>query len=494
MNNSTYDAIVIGSGAGGTAAAYRLVLGGLRVALLEKGDHLPTDGSTLDIERVVHRGEFLSREAWLDGHGLRLMPEEHFNVGGKTKWYGAALLRFSDREFLAEPAHDCSGWPISAGELAPYYSEAERLLGVRTFDYEPDLARLVRRLAHPHSGWQCRQMPMGLSADITLNRAEAAHFDGFASIARLKGEAEHSLITLLREHPRFKLMVNAQVQQLVGAPGSPRTACGVRLADGRELRAPYVLLAAGALHSPRLLTRYLASAGLTHELQAAQHVGRNLKLHLLTAMVAISPSLKSDLIRKTAVLTNERYPHSSVQPLGFDGELIGTLVPKALPEWVRRQVGGRSYGFFLQTEDGSHPDNRVYDSREAGLPVMDYDERRCPSGAREHREFTRAFQLALARCGFLSFTRRVGLNGTAHACGTLRAGDHPSDSVVDREGRVHGMHGLYVVDGSVLPRSSRVNPSLSIYAWGLRIGSRVAQQFMRERMQAAVAREVAHVG
>ena len=94
MNSQDYDAIVIGSGAGGAAAAYRLAMGGLNVALLEKGNHLPTDGSTLDIRRVVHEGAFLSREPWTDGRGRGLAPEEHFNVGGKTKWYGAALLRF----------------------------------------------------------------------------------------------------------------------------------------------------------------------------------------------------------------------------------------------------------------------------------------------------------------------------------------------------------------------------------------------------------------
>jgi len=36
------------------------------------------------------------------------------------------------------------------------------------------------------------------------------------------------------------------------------------------------------------------------------------------------------------------------------------------------------------------------------------------------------------------------------------------------------MKSLYVVDGSILPRSSRVNPSLTIYAWALRVASELA--------------------
>ena len=47
-----YDIIIIGSGAGGSAAAYHLTQTGKRVLLLEKGPPLPKDGSTLDIEEV----------------------------------------------------------------------------------------------------------------------------------------------------------------------------------------------------------------------------------------------------------------------------------------------------------------------------------------------------------------------------------------------------------------------------------------------------------
>src|ERR1700739_1425897 len=144
-----YDAIIVGSGAGGAAAAYRLVQGGLRVVLLEKGDPLPIDGSTLDVRRVVHEGKFLSREEWLDGNGGSFKPEEHFNVGGKTKWYGAALVRFSEREFRADEAHGCRAWPIGLAALEPYYGEAERLLRVRPFDQEPDLACILGRLVRP---------------------------------------------------------------------------------------------------------------------------------------------------------------------------------------------------------------------------------------------------------------------------------------------------------------------------------------------------------
>jgi choline dehydrogenase-like flavoprotein len=46
--------------------------------------------------------------------------------------------------------------------------------------------------------------------------------------------------------------------------------------------------------------------------------------------------------------------------------------------------------------------------------------------------------------------------------------------VVGANGAVFGIEGLYVVDGSVLPRSSRVNPSLTIYAWGLRVAELLA--------------------
>jgi choline dehydrogenase-like flavoprotein len=494
MNTTPFDAIVVGSGAGGAAAAWRLVSAGVRVLLLEKGSYLPTDGSTLDVERVVRQGEFLSHEPWMDGHGNSIRPEEHFNVGGKTKWYGAALLRFSRGEFESDAAHDCRGWPFDAEILEPYYAEAERLLGVRTFECEPDLARILRRAAPAGRAWATEPLPLGLAPGILAEPNEAMHFDGFASARGLKAEAEQSLLRRLEQDERLTLVTNAEVRTLIGHRDSPETVVGVRLADGREFRAPRVLLAAGALHSPRLLARYVRVSGISGELPGARLIGRFLKLHLLTAMIAVSRRRVSDLLRKTMLITNECYPHSSVQPLGFDAELIASLVPKQIPRFISQPVGSRAYGFFLQTEEGSSSANRVQDYGADDVPpVLDYDEARVPAARSEHRAFTRGFQLALARAGLLGLTQRIGLNGTAHACGTLICGSDPAESVVNAQGRVHGMRGLYVVDGSVLPRISRVNPALTIYAWALRTADLLARE-LRAGAAADAALEVSHAG
>lgn len=479
-----FDAIIVGSGAGGAAAAHRLVRAGLKVLLLDRGGELPLDSSTLDVDAVVHEGRFKAHEAWRDGQGRRFEPEEYFNVGGKTRWYGAALLRYGSHEFEADEPYQCRPWPIAVDELQPYYEAAEQRLRVRTFDIEPGLRRILDRLAIARRGWQPSPLPMGLSPSILANEQEARHFDGFASPTGLKGDALTGFLQPLGSAPNFTLRTGDAVVDLIAAPGRANRIVGVRTAAGREYFADTVLLAAGALHTPRIVQRYLTRSGLEHTLPCARNVGRNLKLHLLTAVVAIGFARQDDWLRKTTLLTHPDLPHSSIQPLGFDGELIAGLIPRIVPRPLARRLGAHAYGFFLQTEDGSHPDNLVAWRGHDDLPVLDYDDRRVAPGRREHAALVRRFRNDLARIGLVAFSKRIGLAGTAHACGTMIAGHDPADSVVDADGRVHGMEGLYVVDGSVLPRSSRVNPSLSIYGWGLRVADRMVVGNARREMHA----------
>ena len=500
-----YDALIVGSGAGGAAAAHRLTNAGLDVLLLEKGRDLPRDASTLDFRAVVQEGRFKSREPWIDGRGQALEPEEYFNVGGKTRWYGAALLRFAPEEFLADEAYQCRAWPIAHAEMLPWYEEAERLLRIRKFGSEPNLQRILRRLAvgktgaDPRSeisgserdlrpGWRTDPLPLGLDARILQDLHEARHFDGFASVGGLKADACSAFLDALRDAGNFSLATGEEVEGVCAAPGRPTEITGVRTRSGATFQARSILLAAGALHTPRIVQRHLRN-GLERDLPAARHVGRNLKLHLLTAVLALGGTRQTDLLRKTDYLTHTALPHSSVQPLGFDGELLGTLIPAFVPRSLARAIGDRAYGFFLQTEDGSHPDNRVID-RGAGVPpVLDYDAARLAPADSEHRRLIAQLRRSLAGAGLIAVSKRIGLAGTAHACGTMIAGRDPTDSVVDPAGRIHGMRGLYVVDGSVLPRSSRVNPSLSIYGWSLRVADLLAARLLAERSVGRAAAE-----
>lgn len=484
--NTHHDVIVVGSGAGGAAVAYRLVEAGLRVLLLEKGEPLPRDGSTLDIQKVVHEGAFLSREPWFDGAGKRLVPEEHFNVGGKTRWYGAALLRFSPEEFRGNSVRGYRAWPFPYELLESYYGVAERLLGVRRVAAEPDLASLLATLARRAPRWKSQPLPLALDPRMSDDLHEARHFDGFASVRDLKHDAQLALLDPIADAPNFQLRSGVEVAALLADPRDASRIAGVRTQDGQIFKAPRVVLAAGALHSPRILARYLRQHRLGEQIPGAAAVGANLKLHLLTAMVSLGAWRMTDTLRKTAFLTHEDFPHSSVQPLGFDAELIATLMPAILPRRLASLLAERAYGFFLQTEDASAPANRVAEVERNGITtrVMDYDERRSGGALREHRDFTRAFSRALLQTGRISFTRRIGVQGTAHACGTLVCGADAGNSVVDATGRVHGLKGLYVADGSVLPRVSRVNPSLTIYAWGLRLGDLIADAARREAANA----------
>ncbi len=126
-----HDVIIIGSGAGCAAAAYVLAHAGLDVLLIERGPVLPRDGSTLDVPIVAGEGRFLSKERWHDRHGRTIVPQERFNLGGKTKWYGAALVRFSPHEFAADGrVHGIENLYVVDGSALPRSSRANPALTI----------------------------------------------------------------------------------------------------------------------------------------------------------------------------------------------------------------------------------------------------------------------------------------------------------------------------------------------------------------------------
>ncbi len=477
MSAERYDVIIVGSGAGGSAVAYRLTQSGKRVLLLEKGGHLPRDGSTLDVKTVFKEGRFKNQVEWSDGNGKTFVPGEYYNVGGKTKWYGAALLRMAAHEFDAEPAFQLRGWPIDYEELRPYYEAAEKLLHVNEFDHEPELAALIAKVCKADEGWIPQALPLGLKKEILDDPQEAKHFDGFASACGYKSDAEWNLLNPITAARTFTLKTNVEVVDLVTDPEDRLSIRGVTCQDGESFVADTVVLAAGAMSTPRILQRHFKSNDLAAALPCARNVGAYFKFHINSALLAFSAFRQHDVLRKTAIFFNERYPHSTVQCLGWmDGEMLGSQLPSAVPKFAARVAGERAVGFFVTTEDGSHAENRIFAKGPTGRPTMDYDLERIPASSAEHDAVVNAFSHSLLHANMVGIDRHMGLAGTAHALGSTVTGKHAQNSVVDGSGKVHGMQNLYIADGGVLPRSSRVNPALTIYAWGLRLGDHLSKE------------------
>ena len=71
---------------------------------------------------------------------------------------------------------------------------------------------------------------------------------------------------------------------------------------------------------------------------------------------------------------------------------------------------------------------------------------------------------------------RMPVEVCSHQCGTMRFGDDPKASVLDRDCRVHELDNLYVVDASFFPSSSAVNPTLTILANALRVADRILER------------------
>src|SRR3954464_5197554 len=95
----TYYGIIGGSGAGGGTLAHALAASGARILLLERGDFLPREMDNWDPDPVFVQGKYISKDTWYDGEGKPFQPQVHYNVGGATKLYGAALYRLRPEDF-----------------------------------------------------------------------------------------------------------------------------------------------------------------------------------------------------------------------------------------------------------------------------------------------------------------------------------------------------------------------------------------------------------
>ncbi|MBL8208968.1 MAG: NAD(P)-binding protein, partial [Blastocatellia bacterium] len=113
-NTTHYDVIIIGTGAGGGSLAYKLAPTGKKILLLERGAYLPREQDNWSTKAVFLDSKYRAGEQWLDKEGKPFHPGIHYFVGGYTKFYGAALLRFRDEDFAVLRHHGgvYPAWPL----------------------------------------------------------------------------------------------------------------------------------------------------------------------------------------------------------------------------------------------------------------------------------------------------------------------------------------------------------------------------------------------
>lgn len=502
---SSYDVLIIGSGAGGGTLAYRLASTGKKILLLERGDFLPRERENWDPYEVFHRGRYLAPETWRDAGGLSFQPYTHYFVGGNTKMYGAALLRLRERDF-AEVEHYggiSPAWPIGYHELEPYYTEAEQLYSVhgqRGIDpteppasvplpypgvpYEPRMAEFAAELVA--AGLAPFPIPLGVRLPSDHRRTPGprytlSNFDGFPDLTEVKADAQVVAVEPALQHPNVTLLTRAKVERLETDPSGRSVRQVVVQRDGEELRffSDLVVLACGAVNSAALLLRSSSDRHPRGLANGSDQVGRNYMTHHNGALVLLSPSKENPAqFQKSFGLADFYYgaedsklPLGLVQTMGkMDHDWLESLGREVWPGASAATLSRHAVEFFLTAEDLPSPTNRVRLAADGAIEIHYRD----TNAEAYERLYAKVVEKLAARPGRpldeVYVGGRLGIGGVSHQSGTLRMGKDPATSVVDTNNKAHELDNLYTADSSFFPSCGAVNPSLTIMANALRVG------------------------
>jgi choline dehydrogenase-like flavoprotein len=290
--------------------------------------------------------------------------------------------------------------------------------------------------------------------------------------------------------PAVTLWTNSLVTR-VTTDATGRRALGVEVQrDGVPLQvaAGTVVVACGAVNSAVLLLR---SANNRHPYGLANSsglIGRNYMVHNNSVLVAVDPRRQNPTVFQKTITINDFYrpgvdasfpfPMGNLQPVG---KLRGVMMRGAAPpvqDWALREVATHSVDWWVMSEDLPDPANRVTLDGSGNI-VIHWR----PNNLAAHDRLMTHAKRMLRRAGYpILLDQQMGIATNSHQCGTLRFGDDPATSVLDRNCRAHDLENLYVVDASFFPSSTAVNPALTIAAQALRVGDH-----LRQRLGAAVA-------
>ncbi len=459
MAETEYDVLIVGSGAGGGAALWRLCEqwgnNGKRIGIVERGPQfLPThvanvatiNGDSFRLYAPPQITDLIGNRL-PQYSGMKLV----YALGGRTILWGAVSPRIPDFEIAS--------WPVPIREMELYYNIAEEVMSVtNTYTKDSSITQILLKRLRENGYYNADDIP--IAADLDQTRYGRLHSNVFFSSILLMARA-------LSWRP-FDLAVNAYAAEVVTDGGK---AVGVRVMTPDKksylIKAKTVVLSASALQTPRIL--------LNSKIPG-KAIGRYLSNH-------------SYLIA-TASLSTKGF----TEPLGA----LGIVVPELADRPYRLQLQGPEqyfdyhydkkpvkdewrisfYGASGRVE--SRYENRVYVDPSRldayGVPELQVsfsysskDEENLLRMYEAIQLASSAMQLQLATIDGSLAICLMPPGADNHEFGTCRMGDDPLTSATNRYGQIHGVAGLYIADNSVLPSTGASNPTLSTVALAIRM-------------------------
>jgi len=498
------DAVVIGTGAGGSPLLARLAQAGLKVVALEAGSHwnpaadFPTDERSQS--KLFWNDERLSAGDNPIAFGRN---NSGIGVGGSTLHYTAYVPRPQPDDFRLHTEFGVGvDWPIGYTDLEAYYDELEAFLGVSgpsPYPWGPPRKQPYPLRPLPLNG-AAQLMARGCAA-LGLRTSPAANAALSGSYYRAgvgwrpactnrgfcqagcstgaKASMDVTFIPLAIQHGaevRPECFATHFEQDSVG-----RITAVVYVHAGIEQRqlCRAVFLCGGAIETPR----FLLINGLANR---SGQVGQNFMAHV---GVQVWGQFKED-VRPNKGIPGGLISEDTHRPADADfagGYLLQSIgvMPVTYASQVARGRGlwgsalqehMRAYnhvaGINVLGECLPYPENRLelsdeHDARGLPKPRITFT-----AGENEQRMTHHAGQLMRT-----IFTAAGGRDlwafpRYAHVIGTCRMGDSAESAVVDRDGRAFDIPNLLICDNSVFPSALGVNPVLTIMALSLRTADR----------------------
>jgi choline dehydrogenase-like flavoprotein len=462
------DVCVVGAGAGGAVLAAELAEGGASVIVLDEGPRHDADDFTARPPQMLARLYRDGGQTATLGAPPIVLPLGS-GLGGTTLVNSGTCFR-TPPEVLDRWAREF-GLELDEAALRPCFERVEKALSVA--EVTPELAganAAVARRGAERLGW---------SHGYLRRNARGCVGSGVCVFGCPTSAKQHTGITYIprAEEAGARIVTGAEVRRV---RVERRRARGVsaRLSRGGtlEVNAPTVVVACGTIHTPLLLER----SGLP---DASGQRGRNLALHPATAAFARMPDIV-DMAR--GVPQSFYVDEFAAEGIMFEGvagppayaamslPLTGDAHARAMADYRRLAQ------FGLMVSDSSRGRIRMV----GGRPVIRYD--LCDADLAKFRSglarIRELFLAAGAREVYLPLPAGVApVRARArdltlmafHPLGTARADARASHGVVDGDLALHGVAGLHVADGSVVPSALGVNPQLTIMALATRLALRL---------------------